>query len=653
MNWSRRTVLRLLTVPLVLECGGDPTSPNDVSTVDVQPSGITLLTADSSLFTAVARNSAGDPIAGKQFVWSSSDTSIATVSASGLVKAKASGTATIAATTDAKSDSAITTVVQRIARVVIGAVGDTIFTGDSTAWFSSTLDSTGQTVFGRSVTWHVEDTTVIRGRPIGNDIWLKARAPGVSWVIAMSEGRRDSAQIWVRNHVGTVDITPDSATILIASTLQLTSILRDTAGAILTGRPVQWEVLRGPATIDSTGLVHALAGGAATIVARSEGMSDTARLYFRIAGAFTSVTAGDLHTCGRTSAGAVYCWGYHGFGQLGIGSSPNVRTFGPALVGGGATYTSVSTGFLHTCAIATSLECWGSDWFGALGNSSGTGSCQYGYVCRGTPLAVTGAVDFTQVSGGDRFTCALDGAGAAYCWGNNSFGQLGIGTADVNSHPAPEAVGGGISFQSLTSGGGQVCALSAGVAYCWGWNHYGQLGLGIVDTSGQVHAAPDTVAGGHRFRTLSAGWYHTCGVAADSSAFCWGLNESGQLGTGGTSSPVTTPVAVTSALKFFALAAGSDHTCGIAADSLAYCWGSNSGGGLGDGTGVPHYTPMPVSGGLKFATITANRDFTCGVTTAHVAYCWGGSGAGGDGEGRLGTDPLSNVTVPGRVQGQP
>ena len=577
---------------------------------------------------------------------------VATVSPQGLVTGRRRGNATITATAGGKGGTAQLDVMLPAAQIEVLPNIDTLFTGDSTLWFISAVDSLGEAVFTRYVTWTVIDPAIVESRPIGADIWLKGKSVGVTWIKATVGGASDSARIWVRNRVGSVAITPDTATILVADTLRLGAIIRDTAGTLLTDRRVRWEVLRGSALIDSTGLLRALAGGTATIEARSETKADTAHFFFRVAGKFTLVTAGDLHTCGLTSVGATYCWGSGWYGQLGIGGGVEGNALGPALVIGAAVFSHVSGGYLHNCAVTSTgqAQCWGLDSYGALGNSSGVEPCTYGDLCRGTPLATTGAITFVRVSAGDRYTCGIDGSGTAYCWGANTLGELGIGSIDQNSHAAPEQVAGALSFDAITTGGGQTCALSSDRAYCWGYNAQGQLGLGVV---GGTHTAPDSLAGGHRFLALTAGRYHTCGIATDSTAYCWGVNDTGQLGTGSTGAAASSPVAVTTGLKFVALAAGADHTCGIATDSLSYCWGANSGGQLGDGTTSAHYTPMPASGGLKFSVITANRNFTCGVTTSSAAYCWGGNGSGGGGDGRLGTDPQTPTTTPGRVLGQP
>lgn len=644
---------RVLAAALIIAtgCGEDPVSPNVVTTVTVSPAGATLLLGDTARLVAVAQNERGDTIAGMSIEWTSSDSSVAAVSTSGLVSARARGVATISATVDGKSGEGIVAVVSRIATLVININGDTLFTGDSTFWYVMAYDSAGNWLLGRPVSWSVADSSIVRGRPTGNDFWLKGRAPGVAWVKASAEGASDSARIWVRNRVGSVAIGPDTGTVLIGDTLRLGATVRDTAGNLLTDRRVTWDVLLGPATIDSTGLLRAVAGGTATIRARSETKGDTAQFEFRITGMFTQVAVGDVHTCGLTSAGATYCWGNGDYGQLGTGGGTEGVHLTPVLVTGGLAFAQIRAGYDHSCGITVGGDayCWGAMNYGALGNQSAEELCAYGNPCRGTPLLVGGGLSFMRVSVGHRRLCGFAAGGTAYCWGWNDVGQMGTGVADSDPHPAPEPVSGGLTVSALTAGSRHACAVAGGLAYCWGDNRYGELGRGSIDTIFTPHPAPDTVAGGRTFLSLSAGTYHTCGVASDSSAYCWGVNDVGELGTGSSSVPLGLPVAVIGGLKFLSVTAGTDHTCGIAADSVAYCWGGNSGGQLGDGTTAAHATPIPVSGGLKFTVLAASRNFTCGVTTSAVAYCWGGNG-----QGRLGIGGFDQLQmVPARVLGQP
>jgi alpha-tubulin suppressor-like RCC1 family protein len=145
------------------------------------------------------------------------------------------------------------------------------------------------------------------------------------------------------------------------------------------------------------------------------------------------------------------------------------------------------------------------------------------------------------------------------------------------------------------------------------------------------------------FRQVSAGELHTCGLATSGLAYCWGANGSGQLGDG-TTAGRWRPVAVKGGHHFVQISAGSEHTCAVTSDNHAYCWGSGSHGRLGDGSFEDRLTPVLVPGRL-FRMIRAGFDHTCGVTTSAAAFCWGRNSFG-----QLGTGG-SVTTVPTRVLG--
>ena len=250
-----------------------------------------------------------------------------------------------------------------------------------------------------------------------------------------------------------------------------------------------------------------------------------------------------------------------------------------------------------------------------------------------------------DIAAGGQHTCRLTGAGTtapAFCWGDNSFGQLGDGSTTSSATPVP--VSGGLSFTQLTTGSGHTCGLTAvGAAYCWGRNAEGQLGIGSTANS----SVPVSVAGGLTLTALAAGSLHTCGLTSTGTAYCWGNNVDGRLGDGSTTNS-TTPVAVSGGtLRFTALAPGELHTCALTGTGAAYCWGDNIDGQLGTGSTTDSPVPVAVSGGLSLTTIAAGYGHSCGLTSARVAYCWGRNT-----ESQLGNGAATgNSLVPGAVSG--
>jgi alpha-tubulin suppressor-like RCC1 family protein len=265
---------------------------------------------------------------------------------------------------------------------------------------------------------------------------------------------------------------------------------------------------------------------------------------------------------------------------------------------------------------------------------------------RSTPLnlTVSAAVGLTlaAVTTGAFHSCGVTTSGVAYCWGANFSGQLGDGTTTRRLSPA--LVSGGPIFAEVDAGGVNTCGLTTnGVAYCWGNNGYGQVGDGTMDTN---RTTPVPVLGGHTFAAVSGGEDHTCALTTSGVAYCWGSNFTGMLGDG-TTTDRTTPVLVSGGLTFAAVSAGAFHTCGVTTSGVAYCWGSNSSGQLGDGTTTfSRTTPVLVLGGLTFAAVSAGEFHSCGVTTSGAAYCWGSNFHGRLGDGTT-TSRLSPVPVSG------
>jgi alpha-tubulin suppressor-like RCC1 family protein len=277
-------------------------------------------------------------------------------------------------------------------------------------------------------------------------------------------------------------------------------------------------------------------------------------------------------------------------------------------------FTSISTGGTVACGIVSEqVYCWGSDEFGQIGNGlDGAGA---------TPSqAIVKNERFTTVSAGGTHVCALSLAGTAYCWGNDASGQLGDHRGRVNS-TTPIPVGDTtLVFRSISAGAAHTCALTdSGTAYCWGNNESGQLGTGSqVDSGG-----PALVLGGLTFLSISAGASHTCAVDTASNLHCWGDNSFGQLGVGVVVPILTVPSLVAGGGGYAAVSAGAHHTCGIALGTVR-CWGRSALGEVGDGIEAVHDVIAPVTvTGLTASSITVGTNHSCAITTAFVSMCWG------------------------------
>ena len=242
-----------------------------------------------------------------------------------------------------------------------------------------------------------------------------------------------------------------------------------------------------------------------------------------------------------------------------------------------------------------------------------------------------GAVDpgnFTVLAAGSFHSCGLTSDGKAYCWGANTEGELGNGTTTGRS--APTAVAGALAFTSLALGYQYTCGLtSSGAAYCWGYNFYGELGDGTLGTN---RLTPTAVAGGVTFASLTINYQHTCGLTSAGVAYCWGYNASGRLGDGTTTDRFT-PTQVVGGLTFTSLAAGGIHTCGLTSGGTAYCWGENANGEIGDGTTTDRLAPTRVIGGLTFTILRTGYGHNCGLTSDGTTNCWGYNAFGELGDG--------------------
>ncbi len=406
--------------------------------------------------------------------------------------------------------------------------------------------------------------------------------------VAADQGNRPIGQ----DTIPRVKVTPTIATIEVGQEVRLQSQL-----------PAEEHAARLTWTSEDTAL--AMVSPAGLVTGRSAGR-------VKITAAIVSdeklvgLSARASHACGLTDEGSVYCWGSNEYGQLGGGPGP--ESTAPTSVPGGIAFTAVSAGVRHTCGVAEAgaAYCWGANHAGQFGSDSPD-------VAR-TPFRVFRGIGFVSVYAGGAHTCGLLDNGVVRCWGR--------GPRDP----------GNFAFTSFTSGSWQVCGLtSEGIAYCWGYN-----GFTEKDSS-----EPVPVAGGLTWQSVRPGTYHTCGITKSGEAYCWGLGKAGQLGNDTTTRGSLVPLPVSGKLRFRALATGNFHTCGISADHSLYCWGKNRHGQLGTRTRSGARVPHPAALGLSFRSITAGSYHTCGFTTDETAYCWGSNEYG-----QLGSGLVSSSTAP-------
>lgn len=213
---------------------------------------------------------------------------------------------------------------------------------------------------------------------------------------------------------------------------------------------------------------------------------------------------------------------------------------------------------------------------------------------------------------------------------------------------------GGDGYFAVSAGWEHTCALAAdSTAHCWGSNEFAQLGAAGDGTTCArddrdipCQVRPVVVAGGMKFRRIAAGGVHTCAIALDDRVWCWGDNLRGSLGD---PSPrrSESPIPARTTARFSDVVAGGEHTCALRLDGVAMCWGANDYGQVGIGSVAASVAvPTALAGAPAFASLGAGGARTCGRLAEGVAYCWGGTWV----TRFAGEDVIRPQPVPARVQ---
>jgi len=322
------------------------------------------------------------------------------------------------------------------------------------------------------------------------------------------------------------------------------------------------------------------------------------------------VGGGQDFTCAVTATRTAKCWGSNWWGGLGNGGNQYASSATPVEVAGlGANVASIAVRFRHACALSMGggVSCWGDS---ALGNGTDSHSS--------VPVGVAGlGSGVTRIAAGSAHTCALMADGRVKCWGGDGSGQLGTGTRDkFASSTVPVEVMDLSGVTSIAAGSLHTCALrSDGTVRCWGNNEFGQLGSG--PETGSPSPIDAGVVGAVDLQTTDNA---TCVIDASGGLKCWGKRM------GNATQDSWTPADLASLEP-----GGWNHLCGITRGGSLRCFGYNADGQLGDGTRVGTGPAGPAE--LQFRAAGGGESHTCGITIAGIANCWGSNPYGQLGAG--------------------
>ena len=343
------------------------------------------------------------------------------------------------------------------------------------------------------------------------------------------------------------------------------------------------------------------------------------------------------YSCAVLSDGSIKCWGANNNGNLGDGTTTG-RSTPVTVINLGGTATQVSTGPSRTCALLSdgTIQCWGSNFSGALGNGNTTDSY--------TPVAVQGVTGAVSVSNGDSFSCALLNDGTVKCWGINGSGQLGDSTTTNRSTSvAVQGLGGVVT--AIAVGLNHSCALlNDGTIKCWGSNNNGKLGDN--STTNRLTAVSVQNLGGVA-TAVQAGAEHTCALLNDGTVKCWGNNNEAQLGNNSFISTLI-PVSVQNlGTSVTSIGLGYMQGCALLSTGSVKCWGASGVDTFGKKVMTNKLKATSSTSGLSATKIFSQRYEAngCAIVSGGSVKCWGDSYEGKLGNGASGFTVNQPITV--------
>ena len=283
-----------------------------------------------------------------------------------------------------------------------------------------------------------------------------------------------------------------------------------------------------------------------------------------------AIATGTAHTCALKSDGGVWCFGANNVGQLGQGH--NLPSNVPLRVALPDAAVQLSSQNSTACVVLESGElwCWGRNWEGNIGlNDTHPGVDQL------LPVRSGEESDWLLTGTGDGHTCGIRAGGLLFGWGRNTAANLGLGSTVDQQRRAATQIGSDADWINVVAGQDASCGIrSGGQLFCWGENTFGTLGLGDRDQ----RLVPAEVVVGRVWSDVSIDTFHGCGVDADQNLYCWGRNIEGQLGTADLDDRLLPEPVGTG---FVQVAAGRMFSCARTSDHRVFCTGENVAGQLG------------------------------------------------------------------------
>lgn len=573
MRTSSRSLVAAVAV-LAAACGESTPAPTPQA-VAFGSDAISLLADDSLAVPATVTMSNGAAGSPSLVSYSTSDATVATVDAKGLVKALAAGVATISARVGTLRDDLVVTVAWApIVSITFGRDTATLLLDDSLSTSVVVMNSHDKPAPNAVVTYSSSNSGVATVDGTGR---IRTFGTGAAMITATVEQLQSNIAVTVVPHFTQIAVG-GAHTCGIAGTGRLYCWGSNTNGQL------------GVGGADCTAQIGAPCSPVPILVTTSE--------------RFVGVTAGEGHTCALRADGKAYCWGSNQYAQVGSGTASATASVGvPTLVTGGHSFKSLRAGSRHTCGLTTTGEtyCWGWDYQGQLGAGvAPAGRCVFGDTavpCSVTPLKVVGGLTFVKVAAAGGTSCGQDAGGAMYCWG------LEVGGTDATDCQASQTDSPkctrtpllqvrGATLPTFDVGDIFRCGQKFdGTIWCWGMDYWGYFGNGVAGTPSDTLVR---AAGGRTYGQTAFGASHSCAVNAG-TVECWGNNDYGQAG-GTVGVNRLTPGPVASGFTFASVFAGpvSSHTCGVSAAGRAYCWGYGPFGQLGNGAFVSGADPVLV-----------------------------------------------------------